>query len=149
MNFIGINPNHRFLAYAVMDEKNRVHAQGSADILFMTNQLDELIRIHEVQRIAVECYLFNAVKVINGYQFRTIEIIGRIEQYCLMQKISFVKYSRQEIAIAISGSSRNSDATIQRALMLRAGFRKVIKPENISSAAAAAFHAHNMYRLGE
>lgn len=146
MNILGIAISSRFFSYSVVDERNKIHLTGIEETRRITPILNDLVMVHELQGIAVESTQFSTAKLLNKHQFRCIELLGVFEQYSRMRGLCFYKYSKQEIAIALTGSSRSPDSIIQKALMFRMGLRKIIKPINISAAVAAAYHSHNMIK---
>ena len=122
MNIIGVHLSSRVISFGVIDEKSRIHVKGSEDIKSLTEFFDNLVQTHEAEKIVVTTFYSGPGIMVNMKQFRIIEMTGVCEQYCRMRNIQFGKVSREELALMMTGSSRSSDTTIQKALMFKLSY---------------------------
>ena len=144
MNILAVDPNSKFIAYVVMDETKRIIEKGTKKIDGLTSELDKLVSKYKIMGIAVEGFVYYSNIRINKYGIATIELIGRLFQYCIHKGLMFWKYSKPDINRGLSGSSRTKEGRMQEIIKWLLKLEKNITPEHINAAACVGVYTFDM-----
>ena len=146
-NVLAIDPNSKFLAYAVMSSDLKILEKGKQDVEGMTDFLDEAVKRNDVCGIAVEGYAYYG-KILNSNHFATIELIGMIRQYCSMRGLVYWKYTRPDVNRELSRSQNTSEGKMQDVVRVYLGLDENIAPEHVNAAVCVGIVAINRMKTG-
>lgn len=154
MIILGIDPGYAITGYGVVEHvgnKFRVIAYGdistskempfSGRLLTIYNELNQLIREHQVEAVAVEELFFNtntktAIKVGHG---RGIALLCGA-----LNKTKVYEYTPLQVKQAVCGYGRADKNQVQQMVKVLLNLTTVPKPDDVADALAVAIcHAHS------
>lgn len=142
LRLMGIDPNSKFLAYVILDDKRKMISSGNIAIELMSFDLARTIKDHQVNALAIESYACYG-KILNKHHFATIENIGRVLQFADDHCLPCWKYTRPEIIYSLGGARNISEGQMQAVMKLYLGLKEELRPEHINAAACVAAYAIN------
>lgn len=146
INILGVDPNSKFIAYALMDQDRFILEKGTIPVEQLTQGLNALHEKYTINYLAIEDFVYYRGSIINQYSIATVKIIGRLMQWAESQAIVHMEFPRPEINRCLSGSPRTPEGAMQDVLKWQLSLDKVIRPEHINAAACVALHGYNVIK---
>jgi Holliday junction resolvasome RuvABC endonuclease subunit len=142
MIVIGIDPNTDFIAYCIMTDEMKIVDKGKCMVEFLTQFLNEKTVQFQDVSVAVEDFVFYG-KILNTYHIETIKLIGRLQQYCDMNGLTFMAFGKPEINKSISRDGHAKKATMQGFVKWYLQLKEPIRPQHVNDAVCVAIVGMN------